>query len=356
MLWLTLVANAVEIEAEGYLTSDLSPILDIVRVGDLDRDGYDDVVLRTEAGPVWVPGGPFGPEPESARTLRGAAGASLNLRDDVAAVGDQNGDGYPDLAVTHREHREGGALLLFLGGANGPATTPWRQVTGVADAVLRALGDLNGDRVTDFGAWTPKGLFVYRGGASRFMHEAFMPLTGYPQDLTTFSDLEGMSSDLLLFGHRDGYNEVWTAARTGTWTWATPVLQSRIGLLPVNNRPISSDGRYSVGFLLSPARGYTWYTGLGGAVGSWYGDCSYGSCGNDVAVFDTSAGPVVLVGTDAGIRVLDFDGPADELLLRAGPMVENAGDLDGDGVDDVVAWSGRSHGWTFISGGQFGLW
>jgi hypothetical protein len=357
MLWLTLVANAADVESKSYENPG-ARILDIVRVGDLDQDGYDDVVLRTYGELLWVPGGPFGPEPTSARALRGLGGALLTQFDDVASVGDQNGDGYPDLVLSQTGYPDGGALIVLLGGASGPVTAPERRALGVKARIVRALGDLNGDRITDFGAWTQKGLFVYRGGASRLVHEAFVPMSGSVLDLGTFDDLDGLNQDLLLFGSSGMDHTVSVAARTGTWTWATPLETEVLRPYFVSRRPISRDGKYVVGLMTGWSSGHVWYTGAAGVVASSYRDCTTWMCGADAAVFDTGRSPRVLISTTDGVHVLEATGPADKLLEYTGAMIENAGDIDGDGVADLVSWFSNppEHQWTFVSGGQLGLW
>ncbi|MCA9492640.1 MAG: FG-GAP repeat protein [Myxococcales bacterium] len=131
-------------------------------VGDVDEDGYDDVLI----GAPWLDGA----RPGSGRVQlhRGGpnglaqAPAWVDEADDTYSSfgfavggGDVNGDGYVDLLVgaySYGRH-DGGAAFVYLGGPAGPSLTPdWRVVDpqGNAEfgASLVAL-DVNADGYDD---------------------------------------------------------------------------------------------------------------------------------------------------------------------------------------------------------------
>lgn len=142
--------------------------LGTVAVGDIDADGYDDVVAGAPAasngqryeGQVhvlrgnragWTPWQVIDADVES---------ESLGY---AVAVGDVNGDGYADLAAGAPGHRAGvigeGAVHLYLGGPGG-LSVPAVQVlpggvsaAGVGDCV--AMVDLQGDGLVDVVAGAP---------------------------------------------------------------------------------------------------------------------------------------------------------------------------------------------------------
>lgn len=98
----------------------------------------------------------------------------------MAAVGDVNGDGYPDIAVGARDYGCGGGpagkIYLYLGGASGLSTERvWTAVgkgKGSLGRAMAAAGDLNGDGYADFLAGAPGGgpdegsVYIFFGGAT----------------------------------------------------------------------------------------------------------------------------------------------------------------------------------------------
>ncbi|GLF95162.1 FG-GAP and VCBS repeat-containing protein [Streptomyces yaizuensis] len=120
---------------------------DNVDMGDINRDGFADIVLGRQGGLdtdlevphskggmiTWVPGSPSGPVPARARALNqdspgvpGAAEDSDNFGSG-ASIGDIDGDRYPDIAVGVASESFGGvnaagALTVLRGSRTGPTT------------------------------------------------------------------------------------------------------------------------------------------------------------------------------------------------------------------------------------------
>jgi len=130
-------------------------------VGDLDADGFDDVIVGApyptaspQVGRVFIyrgsPGGLTSP-PDS--ILASSAGARFGFA--LAAAGDFNGDGYADAAVGAPDVSSGaGRVFLLLGSATG-ATLPGTSLLLGAQAGARVgysvgcAGDRNGDGLGD---------------------------------------------------------------------------------------------------------------------------------------------------------------------------------------------------------------
>jgi hypothetical protein len=132
----------------------------LAALGDVDGDGYADFAVAAakhgedEAGAVFVfHGSPRGPDAAPRTTLRGP-GPGARFGASLAGVGDQDGDGFPDLMVA-----AAGRVLLFRGGPQGirpePATVLADQPSRRrVDRVLAGARDLDGDGRPDLAIGT----------------------------------------------------------------------------------------------------------------------------------------------------------------------------------------------------------
>ncbi|MBI5515040.1 MAG: FG-GAP repeat protein [Deltaproteobacteria bacterium] len=137
-------------------------------VSDFNGDGYADVVVgaplaapggRTFAGLVMIyEGSASGPGASPHRVLEGPA-ANQIFGFSVASAGDVNGDGYSDLVVGSPNASPGGrggagTVSVFQGGATGLAVSPSLVLEGSVaydnlGVAVAAAGDVNGDGFSD---------------------------------------------------------------------------------------------------------------------------------------------------------------------------------------------------------------
>jgi hypothetical protein len=135
---------------------------------DLTGDGRSDLIVGAYAGLnayVYF-GSPTGYPTTPSLTIMGSA---VGFGGAVSAVGDINGDGLPDIAVSS-PHDGDGKVFVFYGRSSWPATLGENQADVVIDvdstadpgfasrafgSTLAALGDFDGDDIDDFAIGTP---------------------------------------------------------------------------------------------------------------------------------------------------------------------------------------------------------
>ena len=155
--------------------------------GDLNKDGYDDVIISTtggnDTGKVSAYyGSANGLSSTPAWTVTGdQVGASFGK---ASIAGDVNGDGYLDIIVGAEMYNNGlssaGRVYIYYGSAAGLSTTPnliieGNQAGGRLGSSLSPAGDVNGDGFDDIivgayyynnGVPNEGASFVYYGSAT----------------------------------------------------------------------------------------------------------------------------------------------------------------------------------------------
>jgi hypothetical protein len=145
----------------------------VASAGDVNGDGYDDVVVgapyydnfQVDDGRAFVFLGSasgLGTSPSS--SVRGGV-AGARLGSSVAGAGDVNGDGYDDVIIGVPRYTNGqaheGRAVLYLGSVNGMSTTvAWSAEGNQAEALLgtsvAGAGDVNGDGYDDVVVGAPE--------------------------------------------------------------------------------------------------------------------------------------------------------------------------------------------------------
>jgi hypothetical protein len=170
----------------------------IVRIGDLNRDGREDVIARQSSnGALW-----FYPGTGTGFGTRTQIGSGWNGMREITAIGDYNRDGFPDVMAVQTST---GNLYIYPGRSGVRLGSPTQVGTGWNSmGELAGLGDFNRDGYRDFVARARDGtLYLYPGRSGGFAARKSLG-TGW-----------GAMHDLVGVGdfNRDGYTDL-AAVRT----------------------------------------------------------------------------------------------------------------------------------------------
>jgi hypothetical protein len=361
----------------------------VAGAGDVNGDGYDDVIVgfagydagQSNEGAAFVfLGSPSGipdgnPSTASAWLESDQVGAGLGA---VAGAGDVNGDGYDDVIVGAGGYNAGeaveGAAFVFLGGpmgiANGsPATAAARLESDQVNAGLGPVagaGDVNGDGYDDVivgatgydaGQAEEGAAFVFLGGpagiadgnpataAARLESDQGSGIVQFGATVAAAGDVNGDGYDDVIVGAsyydagqpNEGAAFLFLGGPAGIADGSPATAAARIE----SNQASAHLGQAA---------------GAGDVNGDGYGDVIVGAINYDAGQSDEGAAFVFLGGpaglpdgdpTTAATRI-EVDVTAAQLENVAG-----AGDVNGDGYDDVVVGASRYSAPQQLEGSAF---
>jgi len=170
--------------------------------GDINRDGYDDVIVgapsyNSEAGRVYAFMG-------SSSGINTTAGWSVDgdqsqaeFGYSVSEAGDLNGDGYGDVIIGAPFYNDYGRAYVYIGSADGLGTSPywWSESDTLASQYgfsVSNAGNVNGDRTDDIIVGAP---IYFLSLASQGIVVGFY---GYP-DITATNDSPTQIGDTTTF-------------------------------------------------------------------------------------------------------------------------------------------------------------
>lgn len=194
--------------------------------GDVNGDGYDDVLVSTyqydgglvDRGRAWLYlGSPDGPSHDAAWSVVGDADRAW-LGWNVAATGDVDGDSYADVLISARNAAR---VYLYRGSPQGLDTTPAWDAFGLSVGIG---GDFNGDGLSDVPVHTGLSASVYVNCRSGPIADAGDDFAAKQRRQVTL-DASGTQSGhapLLYEWDVDGDGIADASGITATWRFTTP--------------------------------------------------------------------------------------------------------------------------------------
>lgn len=321
--------------------------------GDVNNDGYDDVIIaaklfdngQIDEGKVFVFYGSVTGLSATPNWTKEINKTNNYFGYDVADAGDVNNDGYDDILISVASYDAGfshvGIVFLYLGSATGlNSSASWNASDYDGESnygySLSAAGDVNGDGFDDVivGAYATgfdgQGcVYVFHGKPGGLQNTSAWVDCGGPDGA-----LQGRSISSAGDVNGDGYYDIIINSTEGDGDENTPVISlfhgSAIGLSESPNWLLVSGDFGGV---------FNWanVSGGGDVNNDGYSDIILGSSGYDNG--QTNEGAIyVFTGSADGIPgSTSWISESNQANAYLGSEVANAGDINGDGYDDIIA-------------------
>jgi len=334
------LSSSVDWSVSGYGTV-------MAGAGDTNGDGFDDVLIGSvgSSRALVFFGSPTGPSTTPDWIGVGPSGELFARA--VSTAGDVNGDGYAEILVGAPDYgsQDTGRVWIYFGSANGPAASadfaPAISTIGAEFGIdVQTAGDVNADGFADIlvGAHYFSGteghqgrVYLYLGSSGGLGNDFVWAFDGEDSNDYMGRALSG-AGDI----NADGYSDVILGAPGATLTdfnegvayafygSGSPLLSSDPYAIRVTNQDSAQ-----LGFPVAYA---------GDLNGDGLGDVAAGAVLYD---FDHVDGGSIIVwhGTPTGGGIIDYAAQryGTQSLGYFGASIARAGDVNGDGYDDLLA-------------------
>jgi hypothetical protein len=331
----------------------------VASAGDVNGDGYTEILVGI---PKWDQGAPdvgrvdlhygsaSGPSASPGWSFVGPE-ASADVGTCVRGVGDLNGDGFGDVAVG-APFADGpggspnhGRVYVFLGSASGLSSTPSVVLTGPSPEAwfgwsLAGAGDVSGDGRGDLIVGAPSRsngelqegtLYLFLGTAGGI---STTPAWSYESN-QSMAQL-GWSVDQAGDIDADGFNDV--VAGAPRWT-STLSLQGAALVFRGGPAGLGATPSTTLLGVFAGAQFGTSVARAGDCDGDGHGDLLVGAPGTSNPQ-PLEGAAYLFRGTAAGVALLPaWTHEGNQINAQAGASVSCAGDVNGDGLADVVIGS-----------------
>ncbi|MEQ8762385.1 MAG: FG-GAP-like repeat-containing protein [Planctomycetota bacterium] len=302
----------------------------IAGIGDMNGDGVPDIAVGAphdddgglDAGSVTIFSGKSG---NPIRLFKGPVGSNFGAA--VSAAGDIDGDGWADLLVGAPFAKINGVQLVgaayVLSPSDGRTIYSWNGAAylDAFGSSISSAGDADGDGVLDVAVGASSffqnlrgyvRVFSGRDGSLIREHRGTTAGDFLGTGLASPGDLDGDGHDELLVG----------APQTNVGRGYVKVFSGRTGLplMTLTGLAVGDQFGHSV-------------TGLGDLDGDQVRELAVGAYKSDLGGLDSGSVTVFSGASFATLRTLKGDAPHHWL----GYAVADAGDVDADGISDLIA-------------------
>lgn len=340
----------------------------VAGAGDVNGDGFSDIIAgapdydngedEPNVGVAWLYYGSAGGVIPSPVTLEGGAGL---FGFSVSGAGDVNGDGYSDVLVGSPSFGTNfnleGAFYFFTGSSSGINTKPaGRRKSNSSQTYLggsiSGAGDLNGDGFADVvvgatfysNAQNEEGAaYIYMGSPHGLSESATKIIetnqeSGYMSCVSSAGDVNGDGYSDLIFGHHGLDNpEENEGGISMMYSSADAIRTSYSSKIQLNQ----ADARLGTSVAIA-----------GDVNGDGFNDVIVGAPQYDLGEYNEGIASVYL-GSVNGLSVVPTTLQRNQESSGFGTSVASAGDVNGDGYDDVIVGAHSYSNGEAVEGAAF---
>ncbi len=325
----------------------------VKKAGDVNGDGFDDVMVsaadytkgQNREGAVYVfYGSSTGLDTAVSWFAEGNVPDS-RFGDQISAAGDVNNDGYDDIVIGAVERGVyTGAAYMYLGSSTGLGNTPAWQFNGTQQGAafgtgISGGGDINGDGFDDIvvGAfWYTNGqanigqAYVFYGSATGLSSSANLTLQGNTTNIG-FGHQSAFAGDV----NSDGYDDLLISSNIVSGQ------NGRVQLYLGGSSGLNTTASWVlVGTQINEAMGYR-LAGLGDANKDGFDDIIVGAYQYTNGESEEGRA-LVFYGNSFGLdTVAAREYESNQAEANFGLDVAGAGDVNGDGWDDILVGASR---------------